>query len=74
MNDVLDTIPYNTKHVYVMGKTKSGCEIYMPVDSYDEDVIVSKKEQLQNKLNEIDRHIERKELFDFEPTPPKRRA
>ena len=50
------------------------------IDSYkskigdDEDVIVSKKEQLQNKLNEIDRHIERKELFDFEPTPPKRRA
>jgi hypothetical protein len=58
-NDVLDTVPNNRKHVFVRGVTKSGCEIYMPVDSYDDEYIIKQKERLQSKLDSIDSALER---------------
>jgi hypothetical protein len=53
-NDVLDTVPNNRKRVFVRGFTKSGCEIYMPVDSEDDEIIMKQKERLQAKLDSID--------------------
>ena len=43
-------IPLNTKKVFVMGIDHSGCEIYLPVDSSDETVIQTKKQELQQYL------------------------
>jgi hypothetical protein len=51
MINPLNNVPLNTKQVYVVGTTYDGCEIYMPVDSFDENVINRKKNQLQNWLN-----------------------
>jgi len=34
-----------------MGKTPKGCEVYMPVDSFDERVLQAKKVELQIYLN-----------------------
>ena len=47
----LNNVPLNTKRQFVMGKTSSGCEVYMPVDSNDIDVLRGKKHQLQYYLN-----------------------
>jgi len=47
----LDFVPFNTKKQYVMAVTKSGCEIYMPVDSYDESVLMLSKINLQKQLD-----------------------
>lgn len=49
-NPLLD-VPLNTKNVYVMAKTHSGCEIYMPVDTDNDSAITQKKIDLQNYLN-----------------------
>ena len=47
MINPLNNLPLNTKLVYVRGIAKSGCEIYMPVDSRVDDIIHAKKVQLQ---------------------------
>ena len=47
----LKSTPLNTKHVYVMATAPSGCEVYMPVDSDEDNIIHKKKEELQNYLN-----------------------
>jgi len=43
-------IPLNTKKVFVMGIDHSGTEIYIAVDSLDETVIQTKKQELQQYL------------------------
>lgn len=47
----LNDVPLNNKRSYVMGTTYSGCEIYMPVDSYDDDILKNKKNELQKYLD-----------------------
>ena len=51
MKNPLEDVPLNTKRVYVMATTYSGCEIYMPVDSNNDSAITQKKIDLQNFLN-----------------------
>jgi len=51
MKNPLENLPLNTKRVYVMAKTHSGCEVYMPVDSDNDAAITQKKIDLQNFLN-----------------------
>lgn len=51
MINPLENVPLNTKRVYVMGTTHRGCEIYMPVDSFQDDEILEKKKQLQTYLD-----------------------
>lgn len=51
MTNPLIKLPLNTKKVYVMAKTHDGCEVYMPVDSINDDIINAKKSQLQEWLN-----------------------
>lgn len=43
-------VPLNTKNVFVMGIDHSGCEVYLPVDSHDEEIIQIKKYELQQFL------------------------
>ena len=50
----LQNVPLNTKRQYVMAKTKSGCKVYMPVDSFSNVVLTSKKNQLQMHFDSID--------------------
>ena len=45
-----NNVPLNTKRVFVMGIDHSGCEVYLPVNSYDELVIQTKKLELQEFL------------------------
>ena len=45
-----NNVPINTKRVYVCGIDHSGCEIYLPVDSHNEEVIQTKKQELQQFL------------------------
>ena len=47
MKNPLDNVPLNTKQVYVSCQSIDGCQIYMPVDSYDDIVINNKLEQLK---------------------------
>jgi len=61
MTNPLDNVPLNTKMVYVMATTPSGCEIYMPVDSSDVDVVNTTKQQLQSHLNTA---------YPIQPQPP----
>jgi hypothetical protein len=56
----LNNTPLNTKKVFVMGTDHSGCEIYLPVDSYDELVIQTKKQELQQFL--FNQPLPKKEL------------
>ena len=51
MINPLENIPLNNKHVYVMGTTKTGCEVYIPVDTYDHTKQVDKRNELQEYLN-----------------------
>ena len=44
-------VPLNTKRSFVMGKTPKGCEVYMPVDSFEDKVLQAKKIELQVYLN-----------------------
>lgn len=45
-------VPLNTKQVFVKATTPGGCDIFMPVDSFDANVIKDKKLSLQTHLNE----------------------
>lgn len=47
---ILKNVPLNTKKVYVMGKTHNGCEVYLPVDSYDDNVIIHARDTLREEL------------------------
>lgn len=47
MQNPLEHLPLNTKLVYTMAKTHSGCEVYIPVDSFNDLVINRKKLELQ---------------------------
>jgi len=49
--------PLNTKRVFVMATTHSGCEVYMPVDSNNAALEEAKKAALQAYL-------------DSQPVPP----
>ena len=51
MKNPLNDLPLNTKRVYVLGKCYTGCEVYMPVDSFVENIQQEKKNELQNWLN-----------------------
>lgn len=51
MINPLEDVPLNTKRVFVVGTTKDGCEVYMPVDSFDDHEIYTKRIQLQKYLN-----------------------
>ena len=51
---VLSNIPLNTKRVYTVGVTASGCEVYVPVDSTDMRIVKRIQEKLQRELDEID--------------------
>lgn len=51
MKNPLNDLPLNTKRVYVLGKCHTGCEVYMPVDSFSENIQQEKKNELQNWLN-----------------------
>ena len=44
-------VPLNTKKVYVRAICKSGCEVYFPVDSYNDEVIASRKASFQEYLD-----------------------
>ena len=48
---VLDNIPLNTKQQFVAAKTRSGCEVYLPVDSFERDELIEKRDELQQHLN-----------------------
>jgi hypothetical protein len=48
----LNNLPLNSKRVYVMAKTPKGCEIYMPVNSFNDEHLTQKKIDLQIWLNE----------------------
>lgn len=50
LNPLLD-VPLNTKQLYVRATTPSGCQIIMPVDTDDEDVVDATKLNLQIYLN-----------------------
>jgi hypothetical protein len=56
----LENLPLNTKRVYVRGVCLTGCEVYMPVDSFDDAEQKRKKDELQAWLDK-----------DYEFTPPK---
>ena len=51
MNNPLQDVPLNTKKVYVMATSPSGCKIYMPVDSNEEAILQLKRRELQDQLN-----------------------
>ena len=53
----LDNLPLNTRKSYVMATTKSGCEVYMPVDTDSNAVMIAAKNTLQEHL-------------DTQPAPP----
>lgn len=46
---MLDNVPLNTDRIFVMGKTKNGCEVYVPIKSTDDPT--KKKNELQKELN-----------------------
>jgi len=46
MHDPFVDVPLNTKMIYVMGKTWSGCEVYLPVNSYSNAVQLDAKDKL----------------------------
>lgn len=48
--NIFNNLPLNTKKVYVMGIDHSGCEIYIPVNSLNEEIILSKKYELKQFL------------------------
>jgi len=50
MKNPLENIPLNTRRAYVKAITIDGCAIYMPVDSYDDNVIKNKLKQLKEYL------------------------
>ena len=58
--NLFNNIPLNTKKVFVMGTDHSGCEIFIPVDSYDENIIQLKKQELQQFL--FNQPLPKKEL------------
>lgn len=43
-------VPFNRKQSFVMGLSKEGTEIYLPVDSNDDDVLAGKRKELQEFL------------------------
>jgi hypothetical protein len=45
-----NNVPLNTKKVFVMEIDHSGCEIFLPIDSTNETVIQTKKQELQQFL------------------------
>ena len=51
-------LPTNYKRQYVRGTDKSGCKIYMPVDSLSDEVLKAEQAKLQAWL-------------DNQPEPPK---
>lgn len=54
MKNPFENVPLNTKKVFIKGTCKSGCNIYVPVDSFDIVEQNKKKEELQLYLNSIE--------------------
>lgn len=50
MKNPFKNLPFNTKQSFVMGLSKEGTEIYLPVDSNDDDVLEGKRKELQEFL------------------------
>ena len=50
MNDPFENVPLNIKKVFVMGKTWSGCKVYLPVDSHSHAVQIEKRDELHAYL------------------------
>ena len=46
---MLSDLPLNTDNIYVMAKTKNGCEVYAPILATDN--AQEKKKQLQKELD-----------------------
>lgn len=42
-------LPLNLDHIYVMAKTKSGCEVYFPIKDSDD---INEKKELYTKIME----------------------
>lgn len=51
-------LPLNTKRSYVAARDPSGCEIYIPVDSRNLDIMQSKRFELIAFLNSQFTHAE----------------
>lgn len=51
MQNPLLNLPFNTKRVYVCGVSLSGCDIYIPVDSFDEQEQKAKKYEFQTWID-----------------------
>lgn len=48
---VFNNVPLNGLKQFVMGVTKDGCEVYMPVASTHEDKLLAAKNRLQFELD-----------------------
>jgi hypothetical protein len=47
----LDDIPLNVMEVFAMAIFPSGCELYFPVSSFEDNVIKDKQAEMQTYLN-----------------------
>ena len=50
----LGEFPLNTRRVYVRGIARSGCQVFFPVDSEDEEIIRQKQREYQKVLDSQD--------------------
>lgn len=48
---IFDRVPVNTLKQFVRGITKDGCEVYMPVNSAEDDKLLAAKNRLQFELD-----------------------
>ena len=48
---VVPKVPLNTKRVYTIATCRSGCQVYFPVDSTNDEEILKKKVEFQRFLD-----------------------
>lgn len=52
MNNPLSNLPLNTNRSFLCAKLPTGCSLYVPVDSMDDEVLKRKKLELQSWVDE----------------------
>ena len=53
INDLIKTLPLNTKNIFLRGVTPCGCKIFIPTNEEDENKQQSEKNLFQERLDEL---------------------
>jgi hypothetical protein len=50
-------VPLNTLKVYVRGITNTGCQVFLPINNFDHEIQIERRDELQRYLYATTSHL-----------------